>query len=1082
MQLSFGRRVLGCGLAVWIGMLLFSVASYADSNATVTGQVTDPAGRAVAGAAVVLTNINTNIPYRTETNSEGIYRLTGLLPGIYRANVTRDGFKNIVKGDIELHVQDEVSLNFALQIGSVAESITVEGGAPLLETTNAQVSGLVSGRTLTELPLNGRDVSQLIVLQVGVAPSTTAGPSPISKGSVGKVAVNGTRQTMTNNTLDGADINDPEFGVPPGGVAGVQLGVEAIEEYRVILNPYDAQYGRNAGANVQYATKSGTNNWRGSLYEFHRNSVLDARNFFDTRKPRFLRNQFGVSAGGPVVRDKTFFFANYEGMRDRQSITTSVSVPDNNARSGLLPSAANPSLLVNVGVNPTSAPLLQLFPVANGPAIGNGLALFQGARMQPTREDFGVFRIDHRFSEKDQFFARVMIDDGQITQPFMSTSVPGFPGQAVIRNQYYMLNWQHLFSVKLFNEAKFDYNRTKYLADTANSYPYSISLLPNRALGLISIPGLPTVGNNLIYPIGETTNVFEGIDNVTYLHGAHALRFGGNVKRFQINGPFDLFTNGGYYFADLTVYGFPAASNNPGLEYFLYGVPIAYVGTDPAASNSYRAYRQNYFGFYAQDDWRITSQFTLNIGLRWEFWSNPTEAKGRLSTIRNLATDAAPTSGPMFARMSPNLWSPRLGFAWQPFKSGKTVVRGGFGILRDQIWADMYGNSRFYQPYYHSVEVIFPNFLTPPSSIASLVGPFGIPPITVGSFGIDYHAKQPYYEAFSLNIQQELTPTLMLQVGYSGNHGVHLGRGGEANPQRTINPNFGSMPVIVMDATSSYNALQVSLQKRFSNGLAFQTSYTYSKALDDESGALLFEYVSENVESQDLYNRKGSYGRSAFDRRQVFVGNFLYDLPFGPGKRYGYGLTGLAGKLAEGWRIGGIVSLESGPPFTANLGGFNNSGSTSGGFWPADRPNLAAGARPCASTGNSNQWFDPRMFTLPAPGQYGNAGRNIMCGPSLKDFDMTLAKQTRLNERINVEFRAEFFNLFNHPNFDVPVNTTGPNGAGGNGDQIFIGRKGPSCSPATDPLGCGILAPNAGRIFRTVTSSRQIQFGIKVTF
>ena len=1063
-----GRRVLGCVCALLLGLTLLSAVSFADSNATVTGQVTDPSGRAVTGASVVLTNINTNIPYQTETNSEGIYRLTGLLPGMYRANITRDGFKSIVKGDIELHVQDEVSLNFALQIGSASESITVEGGAPLLETTNAQVSGLVSGRTLTELPLNGRDLSHLIELQVGVAPSTSAGPSPISKGSVGKVAVNGTRQTMTNSTLDGADINDPEFGVPPGGVSGTQLGVEAIQEYRVVLNPYDAEYGRNAGANVQYATKSGTNNWHGSVYEFFRNSVLDARNFFDLTKPGFVRNQFGLTAGGPIVRDKTFFFANYEGLRDRQSITTSFSVPDDNARNGWLPSAADPTQLVFVGVNPAIAPFLNLYPAANGPELGGGTALYQGNGMQPTREDFGVFRLDHKLSEKDQFFGRLVIDDGQITQPFMSTSVPGFPGQANIRNQYYMLNWQHLFTTQLFNEAKFDYNRTMYLADAANSYPYSISLLPNRVLGLIAVPGLPTVGNNLIYPIGETTNVFEGIDNVTYLHGAHALRFGGNVRRFQMNGPFDLFANGGYYFMDLTVYGFPAASNNPGLEYFLYGVPVAYVGTDPAASNSYRAYRQSYYSFYAQDDWRITSRFTLNLGLRWEYWSNPSEAHGWLSTLRNLATDVAPTPGPMFASMPKNLWSPRVGFAWQPSVSGKTVVRGGAGILRDQIWADMYGNSRFYTPYYHSVEVIFPNFLTPPPSIDSLVGFLGIPPITVGSFGIDYYAKQPYYLEYSLNIQRELTPTLMLQVGYSGNHGVHLGRAGEANPYQSLNPNFGTMPIIKTDGISNYNALQVSVQKRFSSGLAFQSSYTYSKAIDDESGSLLFEYVSENVQSQDLYNRIGSRGRSAFDRRHVFVSNFLYDLPFGPGKQHGGSLTGLAGKMAEGWRIGGILSLESGLPFTANLGTFNNSLASSGGFWPADRPNLNAGANPCATTGDPTKWFDPNMFTLPVLGQYGNAGRNILCGPSLKNFDMTLAKQTHLTERVALEFRAEFFNLFNHANFDVPVNTTGPNGAGGNGDQIFTG-------PAT-------RAKDAGRIFRTVTTSRQIQFGLKLTF
>jgi hypothetical protein len=314
---------------------------------------------------------------------------------------------------------------------------------------------------------------------------------------------------------------------------------------------------------------------------------------------------------------------------------------------------------------------------------------------------------------------------------------------------------------------------------------------------------------------------------------------------------------------------------------------------------------------------------------------------------------------------------------------------------------------------------------------------------------------------------------------------VHLPRTGEANPATAgvhINPNFGSIPLLVTDATSAYNSGQLRLEKRFSQGLSFQASYTYSKAIDDQSGPFPSDYVSESGVSQDFFNRRGDRGRASFDRKHAFVYNALYELPFGPGKRWGHDLGGFGGKFSQGWRVGGIISLLSGPPFTANLGSFNNSGTFAS--FPADRPNLIAGAKPCgaAQLSKPSQWFDPSIFVLPAAGKFGNAGRNILCGPGLKNFDFSLSKDTKLAERLGLEFRAEFFNLFNHPNFDVPVNTQGPNGNGGNGDAIFTGRKSSPCDPASDPQGCGILAPNVGRIFRTATPSRQIQFALKLTF
>jgi hypothetical protein len=715
--------------------------------------------------------------------------------------------------------------------------------------------------------------------------------------------------------------------------------------------------------------------------------------------------------------------------------------------------------------------------------LGNGLALLSTSQRQPAREDYGVIRIDHHLTSKDDIFARYVFDDSNAIVPFINTFVPGFAGQRDYRNQYFILNWQRLVKPTLLNELKFNFNRTRFIAKAANSYPISISLTPNRDLGAIDIAGLPALGNNAIFPIGTTSNLFEVIDNATWQHGNQSIKFGIDIKRMQINGAFDGFVNGNYSFADLSPFGVPVRSNNPALESFLQAQPLVYVGVDPSASDSTRGYRQSYFAGYLQDDFHVNEQLTLNLGLRWEYFTNPGEANNRLANIRNVVTDTMPTVGKLFDSVPADLFSPRFGFAWLPRRDGKTVIRGGAAILRDQFWANLYFDTRFYEPFYRPLLYILPNFQTPPTSTGSLIG-LGGPPQVLGGGGITFKPDFPYYIQYNFNIQQAITPNLLIQAAYVGSRGNHLVRQGEANPLvgalgSRINPNFGAIPLIVTDAQSFYNSAQLSLQKRFSNGLSFQASYTYSKSIDDASGAFQSDFSSESGIAQNFFDRKGDRGLSSFDRRHAFVFNYLYELPFGKGHRYGNNLKGLSAKLVTGWNINGIASLLSGPPFTANLGAFNNSNNFA--LFPADRPDIKPNANTCGSGKTANQWFDPTIFTLAAPGSYGNAGRNILCGPSLMNFDLSLVKMMRVNERLSVQFRAEFFNLFNNVNLDVPVNTQGPNGNGGNGDAIFIGRRS-DCNPATDPLGCGILAPNAGRIFRTSTPSRQIQFVLKLIY
>jgi hypothetical protein len=1020
---------------------------------------------------------------RTDTSdASGAYHVEGLTPGVYRVRVEHDGFKTLNRAGITLAVSQHPVVNAQLEVGTTQQEVTVVANASQLETTTAQLSGVVSGQVLRDLPLNGRDLQQLILLQTGAVASSNAGGNAFGLGTVNKVAVQGTRPMMNNLTIDGADINDPSFNEPPGNLAGVQLGVDAMEEFRVVMNPYAPQYGRNAGANVQYVTRSGTNAVHGSAYGFLRNQSLDAANYFDaTGKPYFERYQFGGSLGGPIIKDKTFFFMNYEGFREQRGLTVSTTVPDADAHQGLLPSASDSSTLVSVPVNPVIAPFLALYPLPNGPDLGSGFAVLNVSRVQPTHENYGMARVDHKLSGKDQLLARYIIDNGFSLPPFQSTSIPGFEGYDNLADQFLEIGEQHTFSANILNDLRFSFDRTRYGANTNNTYPLSVSLEGNRALGGISVGGLPLLGNNLIYPINSTTNVFEYIDNLSVQRGNHGLRFGADIKRMQMNGSFDLYTNGEYVFADLSAFGFPATTTNPAFENFLQGIPEVYLGVNPASSDSNRGFRQNYFGLYAQDEWKASPTLTIDYGIRWEYESNPGEAHNKLANIRDLLTDSAPTPGKIWASVPGNLWSPRLGITYAVGKN--TVLRGGFGLIRDQLYENLYGDIRYYQPYFEALEYILPTFQAPPQSISSIVG-LGGAPLPIGSDGTVYRPKFPYYLEWSGGAQHEFASNYLLDVTYVGSKGTHLPNSGEANllpGGKAINPNYGSLLVQNQQATSNYNALQVSLKKRASYGLTMQASYTYSHSLDDASGPFPSDYVSESGRAQNYYDLKGDYGRSAFDRRNIFVFNTLYELPYGHGRRFGASTSRAVDSVLGGWNAGGILSTESGLPFEVNLGGFDNAGL--GTSSPAQRPDIKPGASYCGSSDphTASEWFDPSIYTLQPTGEYGDARRNSECGPALNDLDFSLMKDVQLTERFSLEFRSELFNILNHPNFSVPVNTQGPNGSGGNGDAVFSGRLS-NCDASSSATGCGALDSNVGRIFSTVTTSRQIQFALRLVF
>lgn len=1042
-------------------LLCVATAFGQEIGGTISGTVTDPSGAAVASANIAVRNLGTGEDRKTTTDADGSYRVPSLPPGNYQVRIEATGFRTEVRAGISLAVAQHAAIDVQLVVGAQTQTVEVTEAAPLIEATSSALSGLVDERQMRDLPLNGRDFFQLTMLQPGVVPTLNAGPNPWGQGGITKAAVNGLRPTFNNITIDGTDVNDPTYNIPPGGASGDFLGVEGIREFRVLTNTMSAEYGRNAGAAISAITQSGTNALHGSLYEFVRNSVLDAKNYFDLADrpiPNFTRNQFGGTIGGPIKKGSTFFFGNFEGFREQLAKTEVATVPDANAHMGILPDPNNPGQTINVGVNPAIAPYLALYKLPNGPDFGDGTAELITSLTQPTTENYGLIRIDHKFSEKDSLFGRYIIDFSNLSNPYLSTLAPGFPAAQDRRNQFLTLSEDHIFGGSLLNEFRFGFNRTVYGASAANSNPgLSISVEnPTGPLGLIQVGALSAIGNSVLFPINSAGNTFQFADSISVNKGRHFMKFGADIRRVQMNGIFDLYSGGNYTFNTL--------------QDFLENQPFSYFGA-LTGSNSNRGYRQSLFGIYAQDDWKILPRLTMNIGLRYDYNTSPTEAHGLNVNIRNPATDTAVTLGDPLYHAPKKMFGPRIGFAWTPFPDGKTVVRSGFGIFYDQLWMNLYGNTRWSPPYYHTTFFVSPEFPNP------LAGNSGAVPVGINS-PFQFNPSQPYAMQYNLNVQRELPGSMAFTIGYVGTRGVHLPSQQEVNPPTPttlpdgtlffpanaprINSNFGPVSDILMAANSFYNSLQVTINRRFSQGLEFQVSYTFSKSIDDVSGPYPTDFTTDPAIPQNPFNLHDSRSVSSFDHTHTFVANFNYDLPFGHDRKYGAQSSGLVNAILGGWSLSGITTAETGNPFTVLLG-FDQCQTIDPPCYPdVDKAALRV-------TGNPNQWYDPAAFSVQPAGTLGDSPRNVLRGPGLFTQDLALRKMFTLTERFHLEFRSEFFNITNHPNFASPNNTRDPTGSGGKGDVVI-----------DDPS--GVPVGNAGQIFSTVTTSRQIQFALKLLF
>ncbi len=1010
-------------------------------TASISGTVRDQTGAVLPSANIQVTNLENGRVRNVVTDAGGRYRVPSLESGTYTVQASLAGFRTTVKTGITLTVGSEAVVDLTTEVGQVSESVTVAAETPLVQTTSAELSGLVGDKEIRDLPLNGRSYEALAFLQPGVAQFAGASTGTIARvanGAGAKMSVSGSPGDYSSFLLDGTDIHD-HAGFTPGSVARNNLGVDSILEFRVFTQNYSAEYGRTAGGVVTAVTRSGNNSLHGSVFEFLRNNALDARQFFDRggTKP-FRRNQFGAAAGGPIRRDHTFFFVNYEGLRERLSTTNSSTVPSLDARQGIVRG-------VNVGVSPAIRPYLNLWSPPNGRDFGDGTAEFLWVFPNPTREDFGSVRIDHQFSEKHYLFGRLSLDD---TEMLLPGNQPPFRGAATNRNMFTSLEWKTIFSPRLLNVFRVAYNRTHPILQDAYNPPNqdALSFYPGRLWQISFSPStgggaagavLSQFGQLDSSPQDFTQNIFQYSDDTDFPRGRHSLRMGFNVERIQ-NNNIVAPSGGTMSFSDVVS--------------LLQARPSQYVARTLDSSVN-AGFRQSLIGYYFQDNVRLGDRLTLNLGLRHEFITIPTEAHGQQASILDVVRDSGPTFGKVWLK-NPSLkaFAPRLGFAATPFGEGKPVIRGGFGIYHNQIMGRLY--------YQYSRSAFFKRGV-----IANPVFPRpGLESIASGALAYetwDSNPKTPTVYQYNLTVEQQLSAGVVITAGYVGTHGFHWVREIASNirvprflPDGTpfysggprANQAFGNVREIVTDTIANYNSLQLQITRRFSPHFQFQTSYTWSKATADGTAWGSAHTQNTSAVSAIYFDRSADKSLSSLHQSQLLALNSTYRFP-------GKSLTGFAGFWGNGWETSGILRAASGSPVTLRVG-FNRSGDSNSDA--PDRPNLRPGRSNNPVLGKVEKWYDPTAFELQPAGFYGNLGRNTVIGPGLVTVDFSLVKTFPIRETHTLTFRSEFFNLFNRANFGIPNRS------------VFTSS--------------GAYAGNAGVIQELTTPSRQIQFSLRYSF
>ena len=1134
---SFGR----CATAIVVLIALPTCLVFAQTStatATILGVVKDTTGALVPGVSITVKHTETGQTRAAISSETGDYNVPLLPIGAYEITTAMPGFKQQVRSGINLAVGQQAVINLTLEVGAAAEQVTVTEEAPLVNTTLSSTSGLINEQQIKELPLNGRSFDQLLVLNVGVV-NNTSNMAGGTGGAFPAFSVAGHRQETNRFLLNGVDWvggNATSQFITPSGASSQLLGVEAVREYNVLEHTYGAEYGKRAGGQVSIVTSSGTNQWHGSLFEYHRNSALDAKNYFEDTKGPFKRHQFGGTIGGPLKTDKLFVFGNYEGFTQRLAQSTRSIYPDVQSRQGLLPCylaypgnvAANcPDRAAFVPVPNLQRGMLPFanafWPVPNSSELlsANGLptgtAYNYNSGVQKIHENFVMGRMDYVMSVKDSLFGNYTFSDGQRDQPQPNTNYTMY---VPLRNQTFGLQETHVFSPTVVNSATLGWVRPTASSvtkpnGTGAAIPANLIFLPGGNPGQIVIGGgattvspssvTPTPGNN---PLFGGREYYSLADDLRFTKGKHSFSTGVWVQRIHENhfGAAQFSAGGVSYTTMLTfLQDIPSQFNlirNP--------APIGYRSTEGA--------------WYFQDEMKLRSNLTLRLGLRHEMtdgWNEVADRCAHYVYDKNLVISTEPLLGHscLTENHAKLLLQPRVGIAWDPTGTGTWAVRAGFGIHNDL--QDNLGNRTYSNPPYNARELLSGPLLSliPLQKNAPLQTACGTPgallPPACGIYGpggLDTELRTPTSQQWSLTIERGLARDLMLSVGYVGSQSYHTpltldantaypivcqdpagcssggtttggnpcfgyldpngatGCGAEnpAPPRRRLlvskgtlyhppatrpNPNVGSGTQWFNQGTANYHALDVSLTKRISRGFAFKGNYTWGKAMDLNSAVLAPSAGNEPPLLPSPYYRKElNRGLSSYSLAHQFSGYYSYLLPFGNGQRFGSGAAGVADKLIGGWQWNGSVRVAGGFPFTP-LTGSNTTGTGDPSI--SEVPNWNPNFKGKVILGKPDQWFDRNAFVLPLQGTFGNVARGSLRGPGLFNVDTSLLKRVRISEGLNLQFRAEMFNVLNHPNFSYP------------NEVLFQGTE---------------YSPSGAVITATSTNSRQIQFALKLQF
>ena len=1005
-------RLRGIGrysAALFLLSLSFRLMAQVDTSA-VSGYVLDPSGRVVPNAAVRIDGAAQSYIRSARSSATGYYEFDGLPPAEYRLSVNADGFAPLTTPAIQIEVDRRVRFDLRPAIAGQGTQVLVKGEAPAVQTESSELGAVLDQTLVNDLPLNERDFLQLAMLLPGVAPPVQG--SQLSTRGTFSMNANGAREEANNYLLDGVDNNDSDT---RGYV--LEPSVDAIQEFKIATNSYSAEYGSAAAGQVNIITRSGANEFHGAVYDYLRNRDLDGRNFFDgSTKPQFIRNQFGASLGGPLVKNSTFFYGNYEGLREAQGQTQLGTVPTAAVRSGDLsslgvdivdPTTGNPfpgGKIPSGAISPQAAHILSLFPMPNLPGdSGNYL----GAPVGNNSQNEASVRLDQRVSNRSQLTFRYTYGQRNLFEPYAEnqTELPGFGDYLFDRGHNALIHYEQTLSPTMVNSVLAGFNRAVRQLFVQNhttnvNQAWGVDYMPTdpRDFGYpgISVLGYSRVGDVASLPIDRADNTFQLGDNLTIVRGAHSIKAGGEIRDLQENGYVEIYSRGQM--------NFTGAFTNSGIGDLLLGLPTfgiksQYTGPQTLRTKSAAA--------YVQDDWKVSRSLTLNLGLRYEYDSPATDPTNRMATFDFATGQTVQVGTHGISRSGTRGWgpgyNPRVGFAWSPMNH--TVIRGGYGIYYDPGMF-VVNSSLYYNPPFFTVSVYGGTTLSEPFA----TGYGFVPPSALSIISPDF--KPSYTQHWNFNIQREVERVGVFSLAYAGAKGTDLPRSLDRNQPfpgaadlstREPYPAFSNILVTESGGNSEYQSFQFSFKRKLANGLSMLASYTRSKSIDDTS-AFLPTSPDQNF-PQDSHNYRLERALSSYDAPNLASVGFVYEIPS-------------AWRWARGFQLSGIITAQSGQPFSPELSTDNGNTGNSGGNFGIDRPNVVGNT--ALANPSPQEWFNVSAFAIPAPFTWGNAGRNILRGPNFQTVDLSLRRNFALRERLRMTAEAQAFNTLNRANFNLP--------------------------------------------------------------